>query len=128
MMNSSDYVPVNKKKYIRRLIELEAENKALRRKIHVYEDLLHRKILSNDKKCVDTHINCANNIHQQTNENILPEQRNNLSDNFKETAKKFLDNPNENENVVSSIVQHMITPKINQNITKEHIQIFLHEF
>lgn len=125
-MNSSDYVPVNKKKYIHRLIELEAENKALRRKIHVYEELLHRKISSNNKKPTNTipFNDPTKPVICQNNQNDLHE----MSDGFKESAQKFLNNPDENENIVSSLVQHMITPKNHSNITKEHVKIFLHDF
>ena len=41
-MITTEYVPLNTKVYVRKIIELEAENKALRKTIKIYNHLLHK--------------------------------------------------------------------------------------
>jgi hypothetical protein len=50
-MNSSEYIPLNTKIYIKKIIQLEAENKALRRTISIYKKLLNKRIFNEHIIC-----------------------------------------------------------------------------
>lgn len=133
-MLSSDYVPVNKRKYIHRLIELEAENKLLRRKIKIYEILLRNKIIKqyahvNYNDVENKNIECQDNDNNNVTENETKINNNETNiDDFKTSAINYLKNPNNNEKIISSLVQRMITPTKEHNITGEKIRLFLHDF
>jgi len=43
-MSTSEYIPINKKQYIERIIKLEAKNKALKNKLMLYENVMNVKI------------------------------------------------------------------------------------
>ena len=110
-MTSSEYIPVNKQQYLKRLVELEAENKALNEKIKIYEDLLKQKIKTTNEK--PTKIQDYPIDIQQDSEAL----------NFKQSVFSYMKNPTE-DNLSSPIVNYL-TNKHQPKITSENIKEFL---
>jgi uncharacterized protein (DUF1697 family) len=118
VMNSSDYIPVKKKVYIRKLVELEAENKALRKKIETYEEILKSKVKEK------THNVDVVEVHEYPDE--IRGDAEMLF--FKKDAYIYLKNPEKNEHLIPNIVKHIIEPHITPRIGKDDVESFLKYF
>lgn len=114
-MESSDYIPVNKRKYIRKLVSLEAENKALKRKLRVYEDILKSKLstkITPNTPPVDEHV-------YKMHDDSSP---------FKKTAQTFLNDPSKCEYLIPQIVSYISAPKNLGHVSRSDVVSFLQSF
>jgi hypothetical protein len=111
-MSTSDYIPVSKKKYIDKIITLEAENLALKKKLKVYEELLNKKVKKNLKYSVDK---------------PLSEQPV-IRDEFKQNISKYLENPSQNADLIDPLISQMIVKRNKTNVSPEFIHDFLMSF
>lgn len=113
---SSDYVPVKKKKYVGRLVELEAENKALRNVLRTYEDILKAKLVER-KIEIPKAFEFPDEI-QKDAENLL----------FKKDVYTYIKNPAENIHLISNVVKYMTKPKKNYTVNSNNVKMFLQNF
>lgn len=116
-MISSDYVPINKKKYVSRMVELEAENKALQKKIKAYEDILKSKL--NEKTTPEiVEINDYPDEVRHDAETLF----------FKKNAYIYIRNPQKNETMIPNLVKHIMNPKKVKQLNKNEVELFLKFF
>jgi len=108
-MTSSEYVKVNKKNYIKRIIELEAENKALSKKIKLFEDMLNTKINKSH--------NCSKNNYEHVDKKL--NKQNNKQDNKQINIEKKTD---------YELIAQYLTHDTSQIIDKTDIEMFLKHF
>lgn len=116
-MNSSEFVPIKKKEYINKLVELEAENKALQKKLKTYENFLRRKL----KEKTPTNVP---DLHDYPDE--VKRDAETLM--FKKNAYTYIKEPQRNENIIPAIVTYLQTPKKFHQIKRDEIQAFLQDF
>lgn len=116
-MISSDYVPVNKKKYVSRMVELEAENKALQKKIKAYEDILKLKL--NEKITPDIiEINDYPYEVRHDAETLF----------FKKNAYIYIKDPAKNESMIPNLIKYVMNPKKVKQINRNEVELFLKYF
>lgn len=115
-MSTSDYIPINKKRYVNKVIALEAENLALKKKLKVYEELLLKKV--------------KNNLKYTTNQKIKDpfQEMQNIPNEFKQNISKFLENPTQNSELLQPLISQMITKQNKPPISGEVINEFLNNF
>ncbi len=116
-MISSDYIPINKKKHVSRLIEFEAKIRALEKKIKVYEDLLKEKLVHNHLQHV-TQLHAPQINHATRDEN----------DDFNNIARSYISEPDKHAQLITTIVNRLIEPKRHENISEVDVKKFLHDF
>ena len=116
-MISSEYIPINKKKYVHQLITLEAENKALTEKINAYEEILKTKF------------NEMINVDAVDVSDYPPEIRQDAEVLFfKKNAYSYLQSPDKNDALISPIVNHILNKRHTPQLTGEDIKKFLKFF
>lgn len=121
---TSDYIPINKKKYVNRLIKLEAENRALKKKLKVFEDILiSRSKQLPYKACGETMKDNKDDIIDYPMD--LRHDDETLT--FKKNVFTFIKAPDENPQLVTPLINHIVKPK--PSIVKEmDIRKFLTDF
>lgn len=115
---SSEYIPINKKQYAERIIKLEAENKAQRKKLEVYEKLLNTKIKKTKQhhKETDKSYICDEPLElRRDTETLL----------FRKNAFAYMKSPEKNENLIIPIVNYFINNKKYENITEVNVKDFI---
>ena len=111
MDNPSEYVPIKKKAYITKLIKLEAENKYLRKKLRIYEDIVHSRILNKHK--FETKKNNFSRIHDPQ---------------FDAMVKSFLTDPNQSHDGLAITNYFLGLHEIIYPPDKSDVISFLHYF
>lgn len=116
-MITSPYIPIKKKDYISKLVKLGAENKALRKKLAAYEDILKTKIAKPNVPKIADVIDYPTNIQNDAKTLF-----------FKQTAITYIQSPDTNHNLVTPLVKHMMMPYTESNVNKQDIHNFLEYF
>lgn len=119
-MNSSECIPVSKKKYVGNLIKLEAENKFLKKKIQIYEELINTKVKTGGNNYYKPHLSNPMKSSQLFSEVA--------STKFKKNTSNFLISPEKNENLINPIIDFCLNYKHYRPITEDNVKKFLHDF
>jgi len=125
-MITSDCVNVSKKNIINKLVILEAENVALKRKINIYEDIIKTHVQKHQ-----LHADVLHDIDKEP-ENITEistypaEYRNDAEKLFiKKKIINFLREPEKNSYLIHPLINQLVAHKKYNNITPTHIKEFL---
>ena len=116
MMDSSDYIPVKRKIYIKKMVVLEAENKALRKKLHVYEEIMKNKLNHTDHHDKDL-LDVPYEIRKDAKSLLL-----------KKNAITFLKNPTQYDYLINDIIRDIMTPKNSKHLDVNELRSFVETF
>jgi hypothetical protein len=127
-MITTEYIPINKKKYVNHIIKLEAENKALKEKLKTYEKFMNIKI----KKIGENILNNKYNENLQIKKSFcdikyITETNSTPSHDieFKKNISLFMQSPENNQHLIEPIINHLTCNKINASISQHDVISFL---
>jgi len=114
-MNTTEYIPVNKKKFIRKMIHIEANNRALQKKLLVYENIFKTQITTVPKQSP------MSQIHQ------VPNNSRDVGE-FKKHMRDYIENPTKNENLVPELISNLMRKNKHADVNSENIKRFLDDY
>lgn len=107
-MSSSEYLRIDKTNYVRRIVGLEAEIIALRKKIQLYDNALKTQMTSRSDPTEMSILNFGED------------------DKIRECIKVFLNGEdNANRDMLTYIIEYMMTPKRRYSITIDTLKKYV---
>lgn len=125
-MNTTEYIPVNKRKFIRKMINLEANNRALQKKLSVYENIFKTQLVNVPKQSSILFEQSPTNLVKTQNHFNADKQCE--SEEIKKHMTDYIENPTKHENLIPELVSILMHKNKRVDVDSKNIKMFLNDY